>query len=76
LLEDALPDRQRCRGGLLDLERRGALDIRIARPAAAAVVRRDVIDEQQLPRVGREARKTAELKSELVLAVGRGQAGN
>src|SRR5438552_2116339 len=64
LPEDALPDRERCRSGLLDLERRFALDVRIARPAAAAVVRNDVIDEQQLPRVGREARKTAELKSE------------
>jgi hypothetical protein len=69
--ERALANRQGGRGGLLDLERAVPVAIGIPPAAAAAVVRSERVHQEQLARIGGEAREPAQLKRELVFTIGR-----
>src|SRR5262249_51717122 len=57
LIERLATDRQGGRGGLLDLEHRFPIGVGIALPAASGIVRKEMVDEEQLARVGGERRK-------------------
>src|SRR5262249_57496612 len=71
--EGVRTDGQRGRGRLLDCERAAAVFLRVARRAAARVVREEVIEEEELAGVGGEAREAPDLEGELVLGPRRRQ---
>ena len=68
------PHGERRSRGLLHRKGRVPVLVGVARAAPAGVVGREVVDQEQLARVGGETRQPAELKRPLVLAVGGRQA--
>src|SRR6266508_462554 len=71
--ERALANCQGRGGCLLDFERAVSVAIRVPPAAAPAVVRSKRVHEEQLAHIGEDARKPAQLKRELVFAVGRSE---
>ena len=66
--KDIGPDRERRRGGLLDLEGRFRVPLGVAKTPAKPVVRREVVEEKELPRVVAKPGKPPQLERELVFA--------